>query len=310
MKLLRGRTMNYTPPYVSIIVPVLNGERTIKECLDSLLRVDYPLGRREILIVDNGSTDRTTEIVKRYPVRCVLESRRGLSYARNCGIEASNGQVLVFTDADCIVTTGWLRELTQGFDSEEVGVAVGEVVSFPPKTPAERYMAMRKPLWQTRSLSYPGKPWFLSGCAAFRREVFDKIGRFDTQFAGVGCEDIDFSWRFFQGNLFKLKYRPKAVVFHRHRLSARGLFRQYFRYGQGQVILKRKHPQIVRWGWEQEIGAYKDLLLTALTLGRATIRSQLKSGEMSDTSYQYFELIRKLSERIGFTYGALRRPKG
>lgn len=301
--------MTYTLPYVSVIVPVLNGERTIKECLDSLLRIDYPLERREILVVDNGSTDRTTEIVKQYSVRCVLESRRGLSYARNCGIEASYGQILVFTDADCIVTTGWLRELAQGFDSEEVGVAVGEVVSFPPKTPAERYMAMCKPLWQTRSLSYPGKPWFLSGCAAFRREVFDKIGRFDIQFANVGCEDIDFSWRFFQRNLFKLKYRPKAVVFHRHRLSARGLFNQYFRYAWGQAILKRKHPQILTWGWEQEIDAYKDLLLTVLNLGRAAVRSLLKREDITDTSYQYFELIRKLSERIGFTYGSLRRSK-
>jgi hypothetical protein len=208
-----------------------------------------------------------------------------------------------------MATTGWLGELVQGFDSEKIGVVVGEVVSFPPQTPAERYMAMRKPRWQTRSLTYPGKPWFLSGCAAFRREVFEEVGLFDTQFAGVGCEDIDFSWRFFQRNRFKLNYQPKAVVFHRHRLSARGLFNQYFRYGQGQILLKHKHPQIVTWDWKQEADAYKDLFLTVMNLGRAAIHPRHENRELTEVSYQYLELVRKLSERIGFTYGAFRRPK-
>lgn len=301
--------MNYTLPYVSVIIPVLNGERTIKDCLNSLLRMDYPPERREILIIDNGSTDKTAKIVEQYPVRRVVENRQGLSYARNCGIDASHRQILAFTDADCIVTTRWLRELVQGFDSKGVGVVVGEVVSFPPQTPAERYTAIRKPRWQTRSITYPGKPWFLSGCAAFRREVFKEIGYFDTRFAGVGCEDIDFSWRFFESNIFKLKYRSKAMVFHRHRLSAQGLFKQYFRYGQGQNLLKRKHSHIIKWGLRQEVGAYLDLILTALTLGRSAIRSMQDGQEkkMTEFDYQYFELIRKLSERIGFTYGALRR---
>jgi glycosyltransferase involved in cell wall biosynthesis len=301
--------MNYTLPYVSVIIPVLNGERTIKDCLNSLLRIDYPPERREILIIDNGSTDKTAKIVEQYPVRRIVENRQGLSYARNCGIDASDRQILAFTDADCIVTTGWLRELVRGFDNEEIGVVVGEVVSFPPQTSAERYTAMRKPRWQTRTLFYPGKPWFLSGCAAFHRKVFEEIGQFDTQFAGVGCEDIDFSWRFFHTNRFKLSFQPKALVFHRHRLSARGLFKQYFRYGQGQNLLKRKHPHIIKWGLRHEVGAYLDLILTALTLCRSAIRF-IQDGQekkMTEFDYQYFELIRKLSERIGFTYGALRR---
>ncbi len=63
-------------PFVSVIVPVLNGERTIRECVVSLLKTDYPVERRDILVVDNGSTDRTAEIVKSFPVRYLREERQ------------------------------------------------------------------------------------------------------------------------------------------------------------------------------------------------------------------------------------------
>ena len=99
-------------PFVSVIIPVLNGERTIRECLVSLLRVDYLPERGEILVVDNGSTDRTAEIINSFPVRYLGEERRGKSYARNRGIEASKGEILAFTDADCVVSIrGIFREI-------------------------------------------------------------------------------------------------------------------------------------------------------------------------------------------------------
>jgi glycosyltransferase involved in cell wall biosynthesis len=290
-----------------VIIPVLNGEQTIKECLVSLLRMDYPPERREIIVVDNGSTDRTADIVKYYPVRYVTEHQRGIPPARNRGIDASNGQIVVFTDADCIVTTAWLRELVQGFDSEEVGVVAGELMTYPPQNSTERYQAIYKPRWNEQNLSYADKPYFITACVAIRREVFEEIGLFDPKFSGVAGSDIDFSWRFFQRSRFKFKFRPRAVVFHRHRTSAQALFKRYFRIGQGQALLMRKHPQNIKWVWEQEIRAHKDLVLTLLALGRAAIYSRSKNGEMSELSFQYLELVRKLSERIGFIYGRLWR---
>ena len=149
-------------PFTSVIIPVLNGERTIRECLVSLLKMDYPVERLEILVVDNGSTDRTAEIINSFRVRYHREERRGASYARNRGIEASKGEILAFTDADCLVTTNWLRELVQGFDSEEVGVVAGEVVAYPPQTPAERYTAMRRPRLSMRTSSHLDFPWFVT----------------------------------------------------------------------------------------------------------------------------------------------------
>jgi glycosyltransferase involved in cell wall biosynthesis len=295
-------------PFVSVVVPVLNGERTIKDCLVSLLRTDYPEERREILVVDNGSTDRTTEIVESFPVALLREERRGASAARNRAIEASRGETLAFTDADCMVSRGWLRELVGGFENEEVGVVAGEIVSYPPETPAERYAATRNPRWHLGTLNQPLSPWFASANSALRREVFDLVGLFDERLPEAGgCEDIDFAWRVFQSKRFKLVYRPKAVVFHRHRVTARGLFKQWRGYGRGQAILRRKHPKLLPWDWRRELEAYKDLCLTAFTLGRVALGSRLKGRGTADFSYHYLELVRKIGARIGFTSGMLRR---
>ena len=298
--------MDHAITFVSVIIPVLNGELTIRECLVSLLRMDFPPERREILVVDNGSRDRTAEIVNSFPVRYVREERRGRSHARNKGIETSRGDILAFTDADCVVSTGWLRELVRGFESRDVGASVGEIIAYPPHTPAERYIAMRKPLWQQRTLAYPDSPWFLTGCAAVRREVFDQLGGFDPRFARVGCEDIDFSWRFFRDKDFKLSFHPKAVVFHHHRVTTSGLFRQYMSYGHGQAILCRKYPDELHWTWQKELGAYKDLFRTGLSLGRAAIRARMDIKKEKEVSYLYLELVRKLGGRLGFTRGFLR----
>ena len=295
-------------PLVSVIIPVRNDQQKIHKCLVSLLKMDYPPDRREILVVDDDSTDQTAEIINRFPVQYLRQERPGSAAARNRGIEASRSEVLAFTDADCVVSTGGLRELVQGFENEKVGAVAGEVVAYPPKTPAERYIAVLKPLWQIPVINSRDSQWFDLTCAAFRREVFDKIGLFDPRF--VAGEGTDFCRRFFQDKRFELRYRPKAVVFHRHRASARELFGQYHSYGYGQALLCRKYRREHLWDWHRELAAHKDLLLTALAFGRAAIRSRLRGWDTPECSYLYFELIRKLGARIGFIRGTVRRDAG
>ena len=293
-------------PLVSVIVPVLNGEATIGDCVTALLRTDYPPDRREIVVVDNGSTDRTADIAERLPVTLVRETTPGAAAARNRGIAASRGEILVFTDADCMASGRWLRELVGGFDGAGIGVVAGEIVSYPPETPAERYAAIRNPRWHLGTLNYPGSPWFASANSAVRREVFDSVGLFDVRLPGAGCEDIDFAWRFFRSERFEMAYRPKAIVFHRHRVTSRGLLRQWRGYGRGQAVLVRKYPERLPWDWRREVGAYRDLCLTAWRLGRAAVHSRVRGDESADVVYHYCDLIRKLGARVGFTSGMLR----
>ena len=290
-------------PFISVVVPVRNGERSIRECLASLLRMDYPEARREFLVVDNGSTDRTAEIIKSFPVRYLWEERRGIPYARNQGIAASRGTIVAFTDADCVVSSRWLRELVQGFEEEGVGGVEGETVDYPPVTPVEQYTARRRSFsYQYRLVSFLS-PYVITANVAFRREVFDRIGLFDPHF--IGGSDVDFSWRFFEETDLKLRYNPRAVVFHRHRSTMRGFLSQHVRNGHSLATLKVKYPSRLSWSWQQELKAWSAVGRFACVAARARIRYAIEGGKKMDLYYPYFTFLRKLAVRLGFLWGTL-----
>jgi glycosyltransferase involved in cell wall biosynthesis len=293
--------MNHALPFVSIVVPVLNGEQTIRECLVSLLRADYPPERQEILVIDNGSTDRTAEIVKSFPVRYLRgEQRLGAPAARNRGIEASRGEILAFTDADCVVSRGWLRELVQTFDEEGVGGVAGEVYAYPPMTPAERYAARVRHLSPQRYLSRPLLPFAVFANLAFRREVFDKVGVLDDSL--IQGDSTDFCTRFLRGTGLKLKYAPNAVVFHRHRATTWEFFKQQWDYGRGHALLYIKYRREIPWGWRQSVSVYRDVARAGWALVKSELRyGRDRGGQQQENFYfYYFEFLKKLAERLGF----------
>ena len=290
--------MEMRTPFVSVIIPVLNGERTIRECLVSLLEMDYPAELREILVVDNGSSDRTADIVNTYPVRYLVERRRGAPSARNKGIEASKGGILAFTDADCIVSRGWLRSLVQAFGEPDVGGVAGEIVAYPPRTPAERYAARIRHLSPQQYLSRPLLPFAVFANLSFRRDVFDRIGLLDN--ALRQGESTDFCTRFFREAGMKLRYAPKAVVFHRHRVTAREFFRQQWRYGRGHALLYIKYREEIPWGRQQRVAAYGDLGQAAWAMVKLGARRSVTGGGKEDFYFSYFDFLKKLAERLGF----------
>ena len=117
---------------VSVIVPVYNGERTIRDCIESLLHLNYPSDRYEIIIVDNDSTDATATLVQKYPVKYVLEnSCRARATARNAGARIATGDLLAFIDADCVADPLWLKESVSFLVShKEIGSVGGRILSF------------------------------------------------------------------------------------------------------------------------------------------------------------------------------------
>ena len=290
-------------PLVSVVVAVRNEQAGIVDCLESLLRMDYPSERRELLIVDNGSTDRTAEVVRRYPVAYLHESCRGVCHARNRGIQNATGEILALTDPDCVVSTGWLRELMQPFGDPGVGMVGGEIIPFPGRTPAESYAARRRSHSQQRPMSHPRRPFAMTPNVAVRREVFRQIGLFDVRFPGGGWEDADLSWRCVRESNFRLAYAPRAVVFHRYRTTARDFFVQQQRYGYGLALLRRKYSGELERSWHEILLAYRDLVRTAGALAAVAARRDRLNHASQDTAL--FDLLRQLGQTVGSVRGTL-----
>ena len=105
---------------VSVVVPAYNAGRTIDACLKGLLTQSVPPEGYEVIVVDDGSSDETREIVGKYGVRLIEQPRKGPAAARNRGVMEAKGQIVLFTDADCEPTENWIAEMVRPFDDPEV----------------------------------------------------------------------------------------------------------------------------------------------------------------------------------------------
>jgi GT2 family glycosyltransferase len=292
-------------PFVSVIVTVRNGAEEIGGCLSSLLRTEYPPRSREILVLDHGSTDLTAEVMRGYPVQYLVEAGPGVCQARNRGIELSRGEILAFTDPDCVVSAGWLRELVRPFEDPAVGGVAGAILPYPGTTPAERFAARRRSHTQERPLSHPRRPFAMSPNVAFRREVFQRIGGFDTLFPGGGWEDADLCWRFSRETTYRLEYAPRAAVFHRYRTTARAFFVQHMRYGYGLALLRRKYRDDLSWTARDRLRACRDLGSAAVGLGAALLPHGPGSDRAARLETAYFGFLRQLGQRVGYLRAAV-----
>ena len=278
-------------PFVSVVVPVRNGQDTIAECLSALLALDYPENRREIVVVDNGSTDRTAEIVSGFPVRCVREERRGRAHARNRGIGEADFGVIAFTDADCIAHRSWLRELVRELGEPGVGGAGGEILAYEPASPAERFMARREPRWQSFVLSLD-RPFLITANAAFTARALRRAGAFDPDFATA--EDVDFGWRVRASGL-ELRYAPDAVVRHRLRRTAWELLRQQEGLGHGRGLLR------ARYGLPRgfALGTRRELFGALAALGRSLGRRLVGVTGPDELAFAWYDVLVRVALRVG-----------
>jgi glycosyltransferase involved in cell wall biosynthesis len=258
---------------ITIGVAAYNAAATLPELLESLLAQEYSVDGMEIVVADNGSTDTTRTVVELYsdrgPIRLVdASNRRGPAVARNAVIAAAQGEIVAFTDADCVAHPGWLAELEEGFSDPGVGCVAGTILPGEPHTPVERYYVSRGILTQDSVLSHPFMPYAQTANAAFRRSLFDLLGGFDEEL--ITGEDADLLWRMQLETEYRLLYRAKAVVWHRHRSSMRGLWRQTIGWGMGHALVYKKyHGLLPREPWGKLWWDYRRVLgLASLSIRR------------------------------------------
>jgi GT2 family glycosyltransferase len=226
-------------PRMSVVVCTYNGSRTIRECMEGVRRLRYP--DLEVIVVNDGSTDRTAEIVGEYGVRLISTANRGLSSARNTGWREATGEIVAYIDDDAYPDPDWLTHLAATFlRTTDAGVG-GPNIAPPGDGPIARCIALA-----------PGNPIHvmltdreaehIPGCnMAFRRDALAAIGGFDEQFRVAG-DDVDVCWSLRERG-WTLGFSPAAVVWHHRRNSVRAFWKQQVGYGRAEGLLERKWPE-------------------------------------------------------------------
>jgi cellulose synthase/poly-beta-1,6-N-acetylglucosamine synthase-like glycosyltransferase len=226
--------------FISVIVPVYNGEKDIGNCMESVISQDYPTDKYEVIVVDNGSKDRTADILKKYPVKYVLENKVRSSYAaRNAGIVNAKGDILAFTDADCVAGKNWLKEGGQAFAGEDIGCVAGAIKGCGPANFVEEYLNSRGMISQEEKTEKMPFPYAKTANAFYRKEVFDRTGRFEERWVSGG--DADLCWRMQINTGYKIRFASGAAVCHRQRSSVGAMFKQCVTWGKGYTLLYKKY---------------------------------------------------------------------
>lgn len=232
-------------PMVSVVVASYNGARTLLACLESLQHLHYPAF--EVILVDDGSTDNTPEIAAQFPnVRCIRHPRNlGLSVARNSGIEASCGEIVAFTDADCRADEDWLHYLVGDLlNSRFVGIGGHNLL--PAEDSWVAAAVMVSPGGPAHVMLTDRTAEHIPGCnMAFYKWALEEIGCFDPLFRKAG-DDVDVCWRLQQRG-YKIGFSPGGFVWHYRRSTIRDYLRQQHGYGEAEAMLVHRHPEYFNW---------------------------------------------------------------
>ena len=236
-------------------------EKTVRLTLNSLTSQVYE--NREIIIVDGGSTDKTKDIVSKYPVKLIESERKSIPYQKNLGIKNSMGEIVAFTDADCVVDKNCLKYLIQNYSCDSIVACGGAIlpyttpyINYKPQTIVERFSAKElippnfylkrdKPIklkkikksFRSERISFISD-CILGGNSSYRKDFLNKVGGFDNNIE-IG-EDLDICYTIHKMGLTSM-WDPRAIVYHPPKRTINDLISQYYTYGKWEAPVYRKH---------------------------------------------------------------------
>jgi len=217
----------------SVIVPFLNEETYIEQCISSLINQDFDKKEYELIFVDNDSNDNSAKIVKRFPEVILLAEKRKYAYAaRNKGIKTAKGEIAAFIDADCTASKNWLTEIYEGMKKNNAEIALGKC-SFPENASSllrffEHYEAVKTEY----VLGACPKEYFFGYTRnmAVRTDIFKALGAFiESPILG----DTEFIQRYVSQNKKpKIAYLNNMEITHREITDLKSWLRKISAYGE------------------------------------------------------------------------------
>jgi len=228
-------------PFVTVVIPALNEEQVIGDCLRSLQSQTWPRERYEVVVVDNGSTDRTAEIARSLGAKVLQATERSAYVARNTAIAATTGDYLAFTDADCVPDSRWIHDLVTADAEQGTGIVAGHI---------EYRMAFEslgnRMLIASRSGEVIRENVCVHHCAPtgnvlIRRDLLQRHGPFSTTAFG---SDVAFS-RKLAACGHPPTYAPTAIVVHQCDLTSREYLSRTYLNNRGNAVHAPQRPTAV-----------------------------------------------------------------
>jgi glycosyltransferase involved in cell wall biosynthesis len=253
---------------VSIIIPTFNGASRIGNCLDALLQ--QVTGRdAEILVVNDGSTDNTADVVERYSgIRLITQANAGPAAARNRGALEARGTIILFTDDDCVPMPDWLDAMIEPFEDPEV-VGLRGVYRTHQKRLAARFVQIEYEDRYRLMADLPSIDFVDTYSAAFRRDRFLEMTGYDLSFPVACAEDIELSYRM-SARGWKMKFAPAAIVYHTHPDTLWRYLKKKYKFAFWRVFAVRKNPsKAVRDSHTPQVMKLQLLFVPALLLAAA-----------------------------------------
>jgi len=251
-------------PVLSVIVPARDAADTLPNCLEALNVQSLPRERYEIIVVDDGSADETSRVAGRLADRVIRQDRRGPAAARNAGAATARGELLVFTDADCVPAPDFLEALSGPFQDAEIVAAKGAYRTaqhgLVPRFVQQEYQHKYARMERRSRIDFID-----TYAASYRRKVFQDNGGFDVSYTTASVEDQELSFRLAHKG-YAMVFVPSALVFHRHDRTAAEYARRKFWIGSWKALLLRRHPDRLTSDSHTPLEQRLQLLLAPLTL--------------------------------------------
>jgi glycosyltransferase involved in cell wall biosynthesis len=225
---------------ISVIIPVYNGGDKLQKCVSALQRQKTER-RYEIIVIDDGSTDRGLEQIRGNGFRVFKQANQGPAAARNLGVAEARGRIVLFTDADCEPQEDWIEQMVRPLDDPRISGVKGVYLTRQKKI-VPRFVQYEYESKYERMKKDPYIDFIDTYAAGFRRKDFLSVGRYDTQFSTASVEDQEYSFRMWDKG-YRMVFNPAAKAYHTHSSTLWNYMKKKFRIGFWKALVLKKHPK-------------------------------------------------------------------